>query len=166
MGQLANANLLDDSVANSSSLKNERLNKTALKAINPKPRINNDERAEEFKQQQQQQFRKEQVKEVDIEEEEIDDDFDDDYEEPNPPRFSKTSFANTNVKINNQEETEKENKILGMKPAVFCLLVVGAAIGGYFLYKKFFNKKNVNAAQLPTPTPTPVATPSATNIVG
>ena len=39
MGQLANANLLDDSVANSSSLKNQRLNKTAQKAINPKPRV-------------------------------------------------------------------------------------------------------------------------------
>ena len=37
MTQLANANLLDESVANSSSLKKQRLSRTAQTASNPNP---------------------------------------------------------------------------------------------------------------------------------
>lgn len=143
MGQLANANLLDDSVANSSSLKNQRLNKTAQKAINPKPRV------EEVA-----------TKEVEEEEEiEVDDDFDNDEETQNqPPRFSKSSYSNRFEK--DKDEEEKDNRILGMKPVLFYgLLAVGVAVGGYFLYKKFIkNKKTVDVAPNPTPSvdvPTP-----------
>jgi hypothetical protein len=151
MGQLANANLLDDSVANSSSLKTsslkaERINKTAQKAINPKPRV---------------EYREEvATKEVEQEEVEIDDDFDDEFEETQnqPPRFAKTSFSNS--KFEKESDDAKDNKILGMKPALFYgLLAIGVAVGGYFLYKKFIkNKKTIDVAPNPTPivdVPTP-----------
>ena len=142
MGQLANANLLDDSVANSSSLKTsslkaERINKTAQKAINPKPRV---------------EYREEvATKEVEQEEVEIDDD---EFEEAQnqPPRFAKTSFSNSKFEKESDDDA-KDNKILGMKPALFYgLLAIGVAVGGYFLYKKFIkNKKTIDVAPNPTP---------------
>jgi RsiW-degrading membrane proteinase PrsW (M82 family) len=155
MGQLANANLLDDSVANSSSLKNQRLNKTAQKAINPKPRV---------------EYREEvATKEVEQEEVEIDDDFDNEYEETQnqPPRFAKTSFSNSNKIEQENDDKKEDNKILGMKPALFYgILAVGAVVGGYFLYKKFFKNKTINA-QTPTPIPSvDVVVPTPTTNIG
>lgn len=114
MTQLANANLLDDTVSNSSNLKNslrsQRINKTAQRAKNPQPIVEDSEK---------------QVEE-EIEENET-------YETPN---FEKQSFA----KRLEQKEEEKDDKILGMKPVLF-YGIVALAVGGYLLYKKFFNNK-------------------------
>lgn len=116
MTQLANANLLDDTVSNSSNLKSslraERINKTAQRAKNPQPIVEDSEK---------------QVEE-EIEENET-------YETPN---FEKQSFA----KRLEQKEEEKDDKILGMKPILFYGIVgITLAVGGYLLYKKFFNNK-------------------------
>ena len=121
MTQLANANLLDDTVSNSSNLKsslrNQRINKTAQRAKNPQPIVEDAEK---------------QVEENEIEENET-------YETPN---FEKQSFA----KRFEQKEEEKDDKILGMKPILFYGIVgITLAVGGYLLYKKFFNnKKTIN----------------------
>lgn len=121
MTQLANANLLDDTVSNSSNLKNslrsQRINKTAQRAKNPQPIVEDAEK---------------QVEEEEIEENET-------YETPN---FEKQSFA----KRLEQKEEEKDDKILGMKPILFYGIVgITLAVGGYLLYKKFFNnKKTIN----------------------
>ena len=131
MGQLANANLLDDSVANSSSLKNQRINKTAQRAVNPKP--------------------------IQDEIEEVEEDDDDDNlatEKSDFPtsKFEKKSFSKSKI-----EDKEEDNKILGMKPILFYgILATVAIVGGYFAYKKFFNKgKGVLDAKAPTnPSPT------------
>jgi hypothetical protein len=152
MGQLANANLLDDSVANSSSLKNQRLSKTAQKAINPKPRV-------EYKEEVA-------TKEVEEEEVEIDDDYDDtEVEQNQPPRFSKSSYSNKFEK-DDDEEDKSDNKILGMKPALFYgLLAVGVAVGGYFIYKNFIKNKNKKIIDAPPTTPS-VDVPTPTGNIG
>jgi hypothetical protein len=156
MAQLANANLLDDSVANSSSLKTERLNKTAQKAINPKPRDYNEERVVE---KRKEEYNNKKVVEQEVE---IDDDFEDDYEQQSP------SLINSNSKIysnTDKESEEKDNKILGMKPVLFYgLLALGVAVGGYFIYKKFIkNKKTIDVAPNPTPS---VDVPTPTTNIG
>jgi hypothetical protein len=112
MTQLANANLLDETVSNSSNLKNslktERIQKTAQRAKNPQPI-------------------KEDVEKVIEDEEE-----NESYETPN---FEKQSFS----KRLEQKEEEKDDKILGMKPILFYGIVgITLAVGGYLLYKKFF----------------------------
>jgi hypothetical protein len=115
MTQLANANLLDETVSNSSNLKNslktERIQKTAQRAKNPQPI-------------------KEDVEKVIEDEEE-----NESYETPN---FEKQSFS----KRLEQKEEEKDDKILGMKPLLFYGIVgITLAVGGYLLYKKFLNNK-------------------------
>lgn len=116
MTQLANANLLDETVSNSSNLRNslktERIQKTAQRAKNPQPIKEDVERVIEDEQEENES-----------------------YETPN---FEKQSFA----KRLEQKEEEKDDKILGMKPLLFYGIVgITLAVGGYLLYKKFFNNK-------------------------
>jgi hypothetical protein len=116
MTQLANANLLDETVSNSSNLKNslktERIQKTAQRAKNPQPIKEDVEKVIEDEQEENES-----------------------YETPN---FEKQSFA----KRLEQKEEEKDDKILGMKPLLFYGIVgITLAVGGYLLYKKFFNNK-------------------------
>ncbi len=135
MTQLANANLLDETVSNSSSLKNERLNKTAQRAVNPKP-IQDDV------------------------EEEIDEDEDDVNENlKQTPNYERK----TGVKVLDKQSSD-DNKILGMKPVLFYgLLAIGAAVGGYFLYKRFKNKKLAIGDSVPSSAPS-TAPPTATTV--
>jgi hypothetical protein len=152
MTQLANANLLDDDLANGSSLRNKRLNKVAQRAANPVPK-------------------KPKVVEEKIEEdeEEISNNpevNDDEYKETERYSAPKSSFYadqqryfNENNKSNGNSKVDDEKKILGMKPALFYgILAVGALVGGYIVYKKFFSKgKKLDAKPLgsnPTPTTT------------
>lgn len=122
MTQLANANLLDESVANSSSLKDKRLSKTAQTASNPNPNPNPSP-----------------LKKVDME---VDNDNDNDFEvNDRADNFQK--FQNEYMNQSNSNETEKKSdgKILGMPKGVAIglgVLVLGAA--AYFGYKYF--KKN------------------------
>ena len=111
MTNLANANLLDDSVANSGSLKNQRINKTAKTAINPKP----------------------------IQEEEVQEEEDNDSSYNTQDRMSvyekQSKIASKSTK---SEPSKEDNKILGMKPALFYgLLAVGVIVGGVIVYNKF-----------------------------
>lgn len=139
MTQLANANLLDDSVANSSSLKNQRINKTAQRAVNPKPIQD----------------------EVDDIEEEDDDDNNLSTVKRDFPtsNFERKSFSKSS-KIDDKVE---DNKILGMKPILFYgILATVAIVGGYFAYKKFFNKGK-GVLDLPKAPTNP--SPTTTNVI-
>lgn len=152
MTKLANANLLDDDLANGGSLKNKRLNKVAQKAINPVPKKSKivEEKIEE-------------------DEEEINNNQNENDEYQETERYSapKSSFYsdqqryfNENNKSNRNSKVDDEKKILGMKPALFYgILAVGALVGGYFVYKKFFSKgKKLDAKPLgsnPVSNPTP-----------
>ena len=148
MTQLANANLLDDDLANGSSLRNKRLNKVAQRAANPVPK-------------------KPKVVEEKIEEdEEIDNqEINDEYQETQRYSAPKSSFYadqqryfNENNKSNGNSKVDDEKKILGMKPALFYgILAVGALVGGYIVYKKFFKGKKLDAKPLGS---NPVSTPT------
>lgn len=175
MTQLANANLLDDDLANGSSLKNRRLNKVAQKAVNPIKRESNPMPKMKPK----------------VVEEKIEDEYDDEISTPNQQpqieeeyqeteRYSapKSSFYadqqryfDENNKSNTNSKVDDEKKILGMKPALFYgILAVGVLVGGYFVYKKFFNKKggksdikplgNSGGNQIPNANPNPTPTPN------
>ena len=155
MTQLANANLLDESVANSGSLKTKRLNKTAMTASNPNPQP----------QTQQSQMRTNTnsttLKKVDIKEEEDDDnDF-----ELNDRADDYINYNNNLSKIQEKPNND-DKKILGMKPALFWTLLVGvAAVGGYFGYK-YIKKKGLiakNAVPNTVPSAVPSAVPNITN---
>jgi len=117
MTTLANANLLDDSVPNSNSLKSQRLNRTSQSATNP--------------------VSKTQQSEVEEEEE---DDYNEEYSRSDEPQRSYSSNkSNSKASVNSDAD---EKKIMGMNPALFYTLVgVTVLVGGYFAYTKFFKGK-------------------------
>ena len=129
MTTLANANLLDDSVPNSGSLKSQRLNRTAQSATNPNPV----------------------AKVAKVQEEEFDeeDDYNEEYSRSDEPQRSYSSNkSNSKASVNSDAD---EKKIMGMNPALFyTLLSVGVLVGGYFAYTKFFKgKKKLPDAGIP-----------------
>ena len=153
MTQLANANLLDESVANSGSLKSRRLNNTAITASNPnanpipKPRPNpipNPTPTTTLK--------KVDMNEEEEEDFELSDDRADDY----------INYNNNLSKM--QEKPNDDKKILGMKPALFWTLFVGAAaVGAYFGYK-YIKKKGMIGGANAVPNAVPNnAVPNVTN---
>jgi len=178
MTQLANANLLDDDLANGSSLKNRRLNKVAQKAVNPVPK-------------------KQLVVEENLEEEEEEEEYEqeqkattttkisragaDEYEQPKQDYATRKSFYSDQQryfdedtkKSDRNSKDDDEKKILGMKPVLFYgLLAVGALVGGYFVFNKFFKGKKGGGdlkplmsgsemASVPNP-PAPVASSGGT----
>jgi hypothetical protein len=144
MTQLANANLLDESVANSSSLKTKRLNRTAQTAINPNqnPIANNP--MPQNNQNQNVMPKASVLKKVEDLEEEDDNDYnDDDYETDNERQDNYQRFQNEFVPNKTEnKEISNDKKILGMKPVLFwALLGVGAAVGAYFGYKYIKKRK-------------------------
>ena len=119
MTTLANANLLDDSVPNSGSLKSQRLNRTAQSATNPNPV----------------------AKVAKVQEEEFDEEDDYEYDEVRnePQRSYSSNKSNSKASVNSDAD---EKKIMGMNPALFyTLLGFGVLVGGYFAYTKFFKGK-------------------------
>lgn len=141
MTKLANANLLDDSVANSGSLKNERIRTTAQAASNPQP--------------------KKEYSNMANEQEEEDADFNnevrEEYVKPKPNYSSNSS--NTKKSVDNDAD---EKTILGMKPVLFYTLLGAVAIaGGIWAYRKFGKKgksasasnASVGASSLAAPIP-------------
>ena len=121
MTNLANANLLDETVSNSNTLKNQRLNRTAQTAVNPNPNppqqneqvASQENSNEENNYQQEESYGKTQ------------------------PNFSS---ANRSAK-KTADNSADEKTILGMKPIVFYgLLAVVVIGGGYFLYSKYGKK--------------------------
>jgi hypothetical protein len=153
MTQLANANLLDESVANSSSLKTKRLNRTAQTAINPNqnPIANNPMPKQNYQSQNpnpnQNPMPKVSVlkKVEDLEEEEDNDYNDDDYETDNERQDNYQKFQNEFVPNKTENKENSDKKILGMKPVLFWALVgVGAAVGAYFGYK-YIKKRKLGA---------------------
>lgn len=137
MTQLANANLLDDSVANSSSLKNKRLSKTAKMAVNPNPKPKADN------------FEKVEVNNKEIETE---DEYgtDEDYQEVRQirnesyKRYEPNNSAKKSLDSAKDSKVANDEKILGMsKPLFYTILGVAVVIGGVWAYNKFI-KKNKN----------------------
>ena len=115
MTTLANANLLDDSVPNSGSLKSQRLNRTSQSATNPNP-----------------------VAKAELDEEE-EDDYNEEYSRSEPQRSYSPNKSNSKASVNSDAD---EKKIMGMNPALFyTLLGFGVLVGGYFAYTKFFKGK-------------------------
>jgi len=130
MTQLANADLLDESVANSSSLKNKRLNRTAQTASNPNPApINNSTTIPSPKTILKK-----------VEEEEEDDELEMDDYETDSERQDFNYQRNQFIPNKAEKESSNDKKILGMKPIVFWGLLGVAAVGAYFGYK--YLKKN------------------------
>jgi hypothetical protein len=127
MTKLANANLLDESVANSGSLKNERMRVTAQAASNPQPK-------KEYSNMDNQQ------------EEDEDTDFNNEVREDygtSKVNYSSNS-GNTKKSVNNDSD---ENTILGMKPILFySLLGAVAIVGGIWAYRKFGKKGKAASA--------------------
>ena len=117
MTQIANADLLDESVSNVNSLKKDRINRTAQTASNPNPVSK---------------------RMVEKESNANTNDDEDDYEEESRGRSS--TFNKSNDAERGGEEDD-DKKILGMNPVLFYSLV-GAVVlvGGYFAYKKFKGK--------------------------
>lgn len=170
MTQLANANLLDDDLANGSSLKNKRLNKVAQRAKNPVPKkmvaveekLEDEDEYEDEKAQPKKSTISKPVEEVELE-----------YDEPKEYSTRKSFYADQqryldeDIKSNRNNKVNDEKKILGMNPALFYgLLAVGVAVGGYFVYKKFFKKGKTDLKSVTNPVnpiavtpnpPTPVA---------
>jgi hypothetical protein len=118
MANLTNANLLDENVG--INLKNERLQKTAQTALNPEM-----ERPQTQMQQPVQQT-------------------------VNVPKKDEPIPNNLPAKDYGKKESSKssdDNKIMGMKPALFYTLLGAVVIvGGYFAYKKFGKKLKIGNA--------------------
>jgi hypothetical protein len=115
MANLTNANLLDENVG--INLKNERLQKTAQTALNPEM-----ERPQPQKVQVQQPVQ----------------------QTVNVPKNDEPIPNNLPAKDYGKKESSKssdDNKIMGMKPALFyTLLGAVVLVGGYFAYKKIWKK--------------------------
>lgn len=169
MTQLANANLLDESVANSGSLKSRRLNNTAITASNP-----NSNTIPQPQPQPQPRPRPNPIpnptptttlKKVDMNEEE-----EEDFELSDDRADDYINYNNNFTKME-EKPNDDDKKILGMKPALFWTLLVGAAaVGAYFGYK-YIKKKGLigggaNAAvpNVPNAVPNPNAVANPTNI--
>jgi uncharacterized membrane protein len=139
MKNLANADMLDDSIANSGTLKNQRLNKTAKMAVNPNP-----------KPQPQQENANEESEEEESNEQR------EDYGKTKP----NYSSNNRNTKTSTDNASD-EKKILGMKPVMFyTLLGVAVIVGGIFLYKKYGKKGKGKIPSAPANAGTGSATPT------
>ena len=141
---MKNADLLDDSVSNSDSLKNQRINRIAKTAINPNPKV-------EMKQ------------ELPIENEDDGND-NEQYqtEREDYVRTQPTASSNTRNPKKSVDSNSDEKKILGMKPMMFyTILGAVAIIGGIYLYKKYGKKGkgkfgvDASAGATPTSTATP-----------
>ena len=114
---LSNSNLLDEGLANSKSLKSQRLNQTAERAVNPTPKPKIEE------------------KKYNVESERNTEEFEFPANKPDFA-FNKNNAERTSLK------NDESKKILGMNPALFyTVLGVGAVVGGYFLYKYIKKKK-------------------------
>lgn len=128
MTTLANANLLDDSVPNSGSLKSQRLNRTSQSATNPNP-----------------------VAKAELDEEEEEDDYNEEYSRSEPQRSYSSNKSNSKASVNSDAD---EKKIMGMNPALFyTLLGFGVLVGGYFAYTKFFKGKKGGLSDAGSPAP-------------
>ena len=165
MTQLANANLLDESVANSGSLKSRRLNNTAITASNPNPNT--------IPQPQTQPRPRPNpipnptptttLKKVDMNEEE-----EEDFELSDDRADDYINYNNNFTKME-EKPNDDDKKILGMKPALFWTLLVGAAaVGAYFGYK-YIKKKGLigGGANAAVPNAVPnvsAAVPNAANV--
>ena len=116
MTQLANANLLDESVANSGSLKNQRLNKTAQTASNPNPNPV--------------------LKKVEMEND------NDDENEVEKESYQKLQDEFRYSDKLEQKKEKNDDKILGMsKPLAIGLGIVVLATVAYFGYKYYKKSK-------------------------
>ena len=140
MNNLSNANLLDEHVGG--NLKNERLQKTAQTAQNP----NMEKPTQETQPQMQQPIPQMQM--------------------PNPQNIERQMQSNADSNSKDDENIPNnlpirdyskkkssdsdDNKILGMKPALFYgILGVTLLVGGYFGYK-YFTKKGKGSKSLDT----------------
>lgn len=123
MTNLANVNLLDETLSNNSTLKSQRLNRTAQTAVNPNP--NPPQQNEQVASQENSNDENSQVEES--------------YGKTQP------NFSTANRSAKKTADTPADEKtILGMKPIVFYgLLALTVAVGGYLLYKKFGKKGSV-----------------------
>jgi hypothetical protein len=127
MTQLANADLLDESVANSGSLKKQRLNNTAQTASNPNSNPSPTPT----------------LKKVDINDDEASND--DDYQN------LQDEYNNTGYKMQDTERKSDDDKILGMsKPLAIGLGIIIIGVGAYFGYKYFKNKTKKISANAPS----------------
>lgn len=121
MNNIANSELLDDSISNSASLKSRRINNTARTAVNPNPNPPQQSQPNENE---------------DDENEDLNNELTEDYGKARPD----FSTANRNTKTSS-DNSSNEKKILGMKPVLFyTLLGVAVVVGGIFLYKKYGKK--------------------------
>lgn len=132
MTQLANANLLDDSVANSSSLKSKRIYRTAQTAVNPQPKREKIEVKKE------------------VEENYDDSEYEDAVEErtDNFKRFEPNVSAKKTVAQRiDSSSSDDDSKILGMsKPMFYTILGVVVIAGGVWAYNKFMKKPKIKIA--------------------
>jgi hypothetical protein len=138
MTQLANANLLDDDLANGNSLRKKRLNRVAQRAENPIPKVVEEKLDDEDDYEEKNQYNN------------------DEYTEPKSYSTKKSfeteqqRYFNENSKSDSNSKNDDGEKILGMKPILFYgLVAVGLAIGGYIVYNKFIKKGKANLKSLP-----------------
>ena len=116
MTNLTNANLLDENVG--INLKNERLQKTAQTALNP-----------EMERPQTQQIQQPVQQTVNVPKK----------DEPIPNNLPAKDYGKKE-----SSKSSDDNKIMGMKPAMFyTLLGAVVLVGGYFAYKKFGKKLKI-----------------------
>lgn len=116
MTNLTNANLLDENVG--INLKNERLQKTAQTALNP-----------EMERPQTQQIQQPVQQTVNVPKK----------DEPIPNNLPAKDYGKKE-----SSKSSDDNKIMGMKPALFyTLLGAVVLVGGYFAYKKFGKKLKI-----------------------
>jgi len=127
---LPNSELLDDSVANSSSLKNRRMERTAQTAVNPNPV------AEE-------EYENATGQEHGGKDEESYSPVNEEYKRPSDSSYGRTSQKSATKKAD-------DDKILGMNKKLFYgLVVVGLGITSYLLYKKFLSGGAKGKANIP-----------------
>lgn len=128
--QLSNLNLIDDTLADSVSLKKQRLNRISKTAVNPNPNP-----IQKPIQKPEQVLTKE-SEELDEENDSyyMDEEKGNDYGGVNYSSIKGASKSPTN-------NAADEKKILGMKPAIFYTLLTAVAIvGGVIVYNKFIKK--------------------------
>lgn len=161
MTQLANANLLDESVANSGSLKSRRLNNTAITASNPNPNTIPQPQPRPRPNPIPNPTPTTTLKKVDMNEEEEEEE--EDFELSDDRADDYINYNNNNFTKMEEKPNDDDKKILGMKPALFWTLLVGAAaVGAYFGYK-YIKKKGLigGGANAAVPNVVPNAVPNA-----
>ena len=156
MTNLSNASLLDENVGG--NLKNARLQKIAHVAQNPeleKQTVQNEEQIN----QPQQQMNYQQPIQQQVERPSNDGNGGGNVEEEYVPN----NLPIRNYGKKQASKDSDDNKILGMKPALFyTILGVAVIVGGYFAYKKFSGKgKGSKSSDVGSGASSSAATPSS-----